>query len=145
MKTKTKVIIGVLVTIGLVAILGIVGLVSAWEYASAKFSDPEIRKKNDQGITDGIAFGKTTDQNGCLEKGFTLEEKDTSFDLSNHYFLEKCLKTSRPTPNFCDGVPFFSGGKWEDEECKKIGRETVACGLAMYEKRDYCRSSDAKK
>ena len=140
MKTKTKIIVGVLATGGLMAIMAIIGIVSLWEYAGAKFRSPEIRRINDKGIADGIAFGKITDQNGCLEKGFTLEEKNNAFDLSNNYFLEKCFITSRPTPNFCAGVPFFSGGKWEENECKKIGRDNDACQAAMTAKRIYCRS-----
>lgn len=145
MKTKTKIIIGALISVGLMVILAIVGIVSLWEYAEAKFRSPEIRKINDQGIADGIAFGKTTDQNGCMEKGFTLKEKDTGFDLSNDYFLDNCLKTSRKTPNFCDGVPTISGGRWEREECKRIGRDVDSCFWVMHEKHIYCRSSDAKK
>ncbi|HEY0461394.1 MAG TPA: hypothetical protein VGC97_19825 [Pyrinomonadaceae bacterium] len=144
MKTKTKIIGVVLAAGGLTAILAVVGVVSLWEYAGAKLRSPEIRKINDKGIADGIAFGKNTDQNGCLEKGFTLEEKNNSFDLSNDYFLEKCLIASRPTPNFCTGVPFVSGGRWEENECQKIGRDTAQCLAAMSAKRNYCRSDDKK-
>ena len=145
MKTKTKIIFGGLVTIGLVAILAIVGLGYLWEYLGTQLRSPEIRAKNDKGIADGIAFGKTTDQNGCIEKGFLLKPKDSIYDLSKDYFLENCLKESRRVPNFCDGVPVISGGNWEIEECKRIGRNTYECFWVMDEKHIYCRSADAKK
>lgn len=141
---KTKIIIGVLITIGLAVIMAIAGVVVLWNYIGNRLQSPEVRQKNDKGIADGIAFGKTTDQNGCLEKGFLLQDKEDSFDLSNTYFLEKCLISSQPTPNFCDGVPFFSGGNWEADECKKLGRENKACDAAMFAKRDFCRSNNIK-
>ncbi len=145
MKTRSKVIIGGAGALGLGVILAMIGVVGLWNYIGAKLQSPEIRQKNDKGKADGIAFGKTTDQNGCMEKGFLLQSTDDSFDLSNRYFLEKCLITSQPTANFCEGVPLISSGKWEMSECKKIGRENESCGAAMFRKLDYCRSSYAKK
>ncbi len=145
MKTKTKIIFGSIAALGVIVIAGIIGLSILWNYTTSKLESPEYRQKNDQGMADGIAFGRTTDQNGCLEKGFSLEAKDSSFDLSNGYFVEKCLTVSRPTPDFCEGVPLISGGNWEENECKKIGRDNEQCNLVMDWKKYYCRSSDAKK
>jgi hypothetical protein len=105
-------------------------------------------KKLEQARIDGREFGKTADQNGCIEKGFLLKETNRYL---NEAFVEDCLKSSKPIPDFCDGVPIgFSNYKWEvenweDEQCKKVGHNTKSCISAFNVKRWFCRTSNGDK
>ena len=93
----------------------------------------------DQANLDGREFGKTTDHNGCMEKGFTL----TNDIIRKWTFTEGCLRTSRPTPDFCQGVPYHTP-EWADEQCKNVGDNKVSCGQAFYGKQIFCRSERGK-
>ena len=69
------IVIGVILTIGLV-VGGFYGFVFLTEQARKKYD-----QKVEQAKVDGREFGKTTDQNGCLEKGFLRDEPEY---LSEH-------------------------------------------------------------
>ena len=112
-------------------------------YAKGNFCD---QKKVEQAEVNGREFGKTTDQNGCLEKGFLTEEYLASG------FVKGCLKSSKPIPDFCDGVPlgYDSGNakdisKWLDERCKKVGHNERSCLDTFIVKRDFCTESNGDK
>ena len=143
MKKGTKVVIGVVITVLLIIGLVIGGLVGGFFYLDYKLS--EFRQENKQGEVDGREFGKTTDQNGCMEKGFTLSLPNNSYDLSNVSFINGCLKSSRPTPDFCEGVPFLLNRKWFDEQCQKVGHNTDSCKVAFIAKRNFCMESKGNK
>ncbi len=136
MKTKTKIIIGSLLAVFL--LVGVV-VVGGFAYLFYRFDDPEVRAKINKAKADGAAFGQTTDQNGCMEKGFTLAPATESFDVSNEYFVKACLHASRPTANFCDGVPLLFDRKWFDDQCDRVGHNTEQCTVAFLAKRDFCR------
>lgn len=133
------IVIGVVMTIGLV-VGGFFGFV---------FLTEQARKKHDQKVeqarVDGREFGKTTDQNGCMEKGFLTEEYLVSG------FVGECLKSSKPIPDFCDGVPGYAFGKWEEGEkwvnegCKKVGHNSRSCRDTFNAKRGFCRTSNGDK
>ena len=119
MKKGTKIVIGVVMTVFLIIGLVLGGLVGGFFYFDHKFN--EFKPRNEQAEVDGIEFGKTTDQNGCMEKGFTIPISDDRFDFYNNRFINGCLSSSRPIPDFCEGVPFRFNSKWFDEQCQKAG------------------------
>lgn len=139
MRTRTKVIIGSAAAVLLIGILGVAGIVGGSYYLVRKLDDPELVKKKEAAKRDGAEFGKTTDQNGCMERAYSLEIPKDSFDLSNDYFIKACLKSSRPTASFCDGVPLMLDRDWFKNQCSAVGQNTDACIDAFRAKRDFCR------
>ena len=139
MKTGTKIVIGVVITFLLIIGLlvgGFFGFVFLTEQARKKHN-----QKVEQAKVDGSEFGKTTDHNGCMEKGFLrdADAKGESFYLGVA-FVGECLKSSKPIPDFCAGVPLnasVSGG-WFDEQCKKVGHNTDSCFRAFVAKSSFC-------
>ncbi len=143
MKKGTKIVIGVVITLLLLIGLVVAGLVGGWVYLGQKLS--EFKQKDEQAEIDGREFGKTTDQNGCLEKSFTLEQPKSSYDMSNSHFVKECFKSSRPIPNFCDGSTPLLFRKWVDEQCEKVPHSYESCARTMLVKRDYCMAEKSKK
>ncbi len=139
MKTRTKIIIGTAIAVLLLGFLGVGGIVGGAYYIFGRLDDPELVKKKEAAKHDGTEYGKTTDQNGCMEKAYALEIPKDSFDLSNDYFIKACLKSSRPTANFCDGVPLMLDRDWFKNQCSTVGHNTDACIDAFRAKRDFCR------
>jgi hypothetical protein len=139
MKTWTKVLVGSLAGVVLLGVVAIAALVGGVYYVYQKVDNPELRKKTDAAKTAGMEFAKNTDQNGCMEKAYTLEVPADTFDMSNHYFAKSCLKASRVTPNFCDGVPVAFDREWFNKQCDVPGRPREACVVAYTAKRDFCR------
>ena len=104
----------------------------------------------DKSIKDGKEFGQTTDNLGCQTKIVSmikpLGNTDINEMLKVQYFFDSCLETSRPTPNFCDGVanPFgdiLNDDKAKDAECEKIGlKGSIPCRQIIEKKLDFCMS-----
>lgn len=90
--------------------------------------------RNDQTNLEGRKFGKKTDQNGCMEKGFTFPGDS----LRKSFFMFGCLRTSRPTPDFCQGVPGYDD-KWAGEQCEKAGDNKDSCVWVFKAKQSFCR------
>lgn len=142
MKTSTKVIIGSVGAVLLIGLVGVVGIIGGSYYVFRKIDDPELVKKRESAKRVGAEFGKSTDQDGCMEKAYILDPPKDSFDLSNHYFVKACLKSSRPTANFCAGVPLMLDRDWFKTQCSTVGHNTDACIDAFTAKRDFCRLDD---
>ena len=137
MKTRTKVIIGIVSGVLILGLIAVGVIVGVSYYVLQRIDNPELVKKHEAAKKDGTEFGKTTDQNGCMEKGFTLPPPSDSFDTSNHYFVKACLRSSRPTANFCDGVPFLLDRDWFAKQCSGFDNNT-ACIEAFTAKKDFC-------
>ena len=144
MKTRTKIILGVSLALVLCGAAAIIIIGGAAVYFSREINLPERVEKMKKAKTDGIEFAKTTDQNGCMEKGFSLKPAADSFDISNVTFVKECLNASRPTANFCDGVPFMLKRDWFEDQCRTFGENNDSCVTAFIAKRDYCQM-DGKK
>ena len=139
METKTKVIVGVgTILVLIVVAIGVV--IGGFYLVTQKFREPVLREKLDKAIADGKAFGKTTDNAGCMKKGLTLPTPTDTFDLSDEEFDQACLDASSPPTDFCTGVDFNFGGTWPDDQCDKLGNKTHACYAAYREKLDFCRA-----
>jgi hypothetical protein len=139
MKTITKVLLGAGAAVLLIGFVAVAGLVGGTYYLFKKIDDPALVQKRQAADVSGAEFGKTTDQSGCMEKAYSLPVPDSSFDMSNHHFTKACLKASRATPQFCDGVPLMLKRDWFTDECKAVGHNTDACIDAFTVKRDFCR------
>jgi hypothetical protein len=148
MKTGTKIVIGVVITILLLIVSAIVLVVGGF-FGLVFIVDQGYKKSNqriEQAKADGREFGKTTDQNGCMEKGFLRDAKAKGESFySGVGFVEECLKSSEPISDFCDGVPFDASVTWNNEQCKKIGHSTESCFRAFVAKRGFCNGKKTEQ
>lgn len=143
MKTGTTFVVGIVCGL-VITIFLIVGLVVGGFFGLVFLVDQGYKKHNqkvEQAKVDGREFGKTTDHNGCMEKTFLRDEPGESF-YSGVAFVEECLKSSKPSPNFCDSVPLDSSVQWNREQCQKVGHNTDSCFHAFVAKGNFC---DQKK
>jgi hypothetical protein len=128
----TKRIIVALVIVALVTMVTLVIAIASW-FRTGKTSSQRIEAR----IQDGIEFGKTTNQQGCIDEGLKRGARMAIFDFDdqadNENFVLGCLKSSAASPGFCDGVP--SGVKnifvdWTKKKCEKINvTEPVCTGI----------------
>lgn len=128
----TKRIIVALAMITLVGIVAVVFAIAAW-FKTGKQSSPRMEAK----MQDGVEFGKTTNQQGCIDEGLKRGSRMALLDWDdqgdNEDFVLGCLKSSAPSPGFCDGVP--SGVKnifvdWTKKKCEKINMiEPICTGI----------------
>lgn len=142
MKTWLPIILGF---VGGVAVTGlvVVGLiVGGLLYIQKAGADSD--KAHQMARDAGAAFGRGTDQEGCISRTLDLEESFVGpYDAPA--FVSACLSESRETPNFCDGVPSArSDYNWPKETCVRIGRDTKQCEAAYYEKKYFCEKRNKK-
>jgi len=137
MTTKGKIFIGCGVAI-LIPVLAIIGFIF---YI---YSDKEYLAQHDAVTLEGKEFGKTTDQNGCIKRGLSWlgEVKNPSLKqvTLNGRFVNECLRSSKPSPNFCNGVPNMLDREWKKEQCSLVGRDDLTCDVVFDEKKSYCAS-----
>lgn len=149
MKKGTKIVIGAIIAIILLIVLTIwlfVGGFFTFVYFTDK-AQKRAMEKREQAEFDGREFGKTTDQNGCMEKGFSFPPPEHYFaNMNISGFVSECLKSSRPVPNFCDGVPTYNDTSEERDKWKeKLEREKCPeypnnepCSQTIYGKQSFC-------
>jgi hypothetical protein len=143
MTKNTKIFLGVgcgvLLVIGLVIVIGAFIAMRTW--------GPQFLEATTRADTAGREFGKTTDHQGCMKEGMQRSKSTTLLDIGAgmelSVFVDACLKVSRETANFCDGVPsMFSleANDWGAAECKKAGidPEKTGCVHIMKRKHQFC-------
>ncbi|HXI22414.1 MAG TPA: hypothetical protein VNG71_00960 [Pyrinomonadaceae bacterium] len=126
----TKRIILALLIVGGIVIIAIVVTIASWLTGSSKKASQQSAAK----MQEGAVFGKTTNQQGCIDEGLTRGFKLGVFDFeaqgANEDFVLGCLPASASSPGFCDGVP--SGVKnifvdWTKAKCEKIEMPGTIC------------------
>ena len=140
MNTSTKVVLGIAGGVVIAGLVVVVLLVGGFLYVDKTMKDAYVAQEKVRAA--GTAFGKTTDQAGCIQKTIDLDDPSDAFD---YLFISHCLEESRPTPNFCDGVPPpLSASNWEVQECRRIGRDTPHCHSAYTGKMFFCEKRNKK-
>lgn len=134
----------ILIVVGILGFLAI-ACVGGFTYISYKFIDHEGITRN---MDEGEVFGKTTDNLGCQTKVLEMIKplKGTEINelMKAEYFFKGCLNTSRPTTNFCDGLPtayadIMNQHKGKDAECARLGLAgSSTCRQMIDEKLDFC-------
>ena len=99
-------------------------------------------------MDEGETYGKTTDNTGCqtkvLEMIKPLDGTEINELVKAEYFFKGCLEKSRPTANFCDGLPnayadIMNQHRGKDAECARLGMTgSNACRQVIDEKLDFC-------
>jgi hypothetical protein len=142
---KVVLIVGVVIV---VLIAGVAGLgVYVW-----KKHGPALVETGKQGMEEGRAFGEGTDNQGCVDEGVARERKAVGFGelMKSGIFLRSCLDASRPTPNFCDGVPgalqFVKTAEWRKAQCDKYGfGQDQQCQQLFQQVQQFCEQQRARK
>jgi hypothetical protein len=136
MTGKSKIFIGCGVAI-LIPVFALIGLIVYIGF------DKEYMEQHNIVLEEGKNFGKTTDQNGCLQQGLLrmgLVSQPTITQLAlNGRFVNECLRTSKPSANFCKDVPKIIVRDWINHQCQLIGRkDDSVCYVVFDEKTTYC-------
>ena len=139
MNTKTKIIVASATGVFLIVILLIGIAAGGVYYLGYRLNEPELRAKLDRAWKEGEKFGKTTDQDGCMAKGLAFDDSPNIYDMSNADFDFACLRASRPSPNFCDGVELKFSGNWPEDQCRVGMKNREACVTAYESKLIVCR------
>jgi hypothetical protein len=130
MTKGVKIFMGIGCSFLLIGAVIAVGLVIGLNYleSSLEESTKEVE-------AEGREFGKATDNEGCINEGLRRSKSATILDfgsgMSSMVFVEACLKSSRPTPDFCVGVPSFwsmQDSEWKIAECRKAGLDEAKTG-----------------
>ena len=113
----------VLLTVAIVIVLLILAAIGAGVWWWTRNKDA-LRARAKAIATEGKDFGKTSDNQGCVDEVFNRYKKDPGFlsGIANQGFLIVCLKASRPTNWFCDNVPvgdFAKMQEWQGAQCKR--------------------------
>lgn len=99
---------------------------------------------------EGKSFGKAADNKGCVDETVSRYKKDPGVStlMNVSIFETACLRTSRPTPGFCDGVPketeFTRSAQWRISQCRDIGLEKDSyCQQLFAPVQKYCAHGPA--
>jgi heme exporter protein D len=107
----------------------------------------ELGRKVSEFQAKGAEFGKLTDQAGCMQEGFLRSRSTTASEIAetdlNTSFATACLRSSRPTVDFCKDIPTLDLDEWKNAQCQKAGPERAQPGcLKMLEaKIDFCAAT----
>jgi hypothetical protein len=109
--------------VAVVVILLVVGVVGAGVFWLMRNKDG-LRSRARAIVAEGKAFGKTTDNQGCVDEAVKRYKRDPGLlsAIANQGFLDGCLKVSQPTIGFCENIPlgdFAKMGKWRESQCKR--------------------------
>lgn len=147
MKTGLKI-----VSIGcgglLLLIIGVVVFIAVLLFSTV--NDPQFTAV----IEHGRAFGKTTDNQGCINEGLRRAEKlrtvspDSIEFWAESAWTGSCLETSAENKGFCEGVPTMSEEfrnalkekAYEEQMCRKtrFGQFDVNCKSVYLSKQKHC-------
>ena len=114
-----------LIIVAVLLVLIVVGIVAAGAYWLSRNKDAWIAKGKAQ-VTEGKEAGRTTDNQGCVEKSVERYKAERGFysAIGTSIFMQTCLQSSRPTPGFCDDVPkqmeFTKTAQWRVEQCERF-------------------------
>jgi len=115
-----------LIIAGVLIVLVVVGVVLAGVYWWSTNKDALMAKAKAL-VEEGQEAGRQTDNQGCVDQAITRYKADRGFTsgISAGIFMESCLRSSSPTPGFCDEVPreteFIKNGKWQLAQCERVG------------------------
>ena len=134
---------GVIVAVILLFVTAVVGGYLYW----LKQNKGDLQAKQ----TEGLAFGKTTDDNGCWQEAVKRQKntKDFGASLKNNSFLLACLAAASNPPNFCDGVPLpgqmIDSITWTGQRCSQLDLSQTDCQGLLRTLQTYCSEYYSKK
>ena len=131
--------------IGCAAIVLIAGVLIAIGVRYVAKNKDKLMAQAGQVRADAQEFGRNATDSQCVAEGLSKYRVDASFtgQLKTRIWLDGCLEVSRPTPDFCSGVPlkseFMKTVSWRLEECGKLGFPNDSqCGNLLTAVQDHC-------
>jgi hypothetical protein len=108
--------------------------------------------RSDELSRQGLEYGKGKDNQACLDEALRryVPNQHPIDQMSNVSFVETCLIASKPTKDFCVGVPELSvlnqkpAMDWAEARCKVHGLEGQGCVRLFIGVISYCQASKAK-
>jgi hypothetical protein len=97
-----------------------------------------------QAQADGEAFGRSSDNAGCVTAGFDRYRAAPGMTgaITTRLYMGSCLRQSQPTPGFCADVPprneILKSGVWAGKECAAISAGDSHCSNLVAEIQEYC-------
>ncbi len=108
---------------------------------------PELIEKSKQTIAEGEEFGRATDNQGCLTESLKRYKHNPGMGtaISVELFLTSCLRASKDTPGFCDGVPkpteLMNSIAWRINKCTAEGMANdTYCQQIFGQVQTFCES-----
>ena len=115
----------VLLIVVVVIVVLVLGCIGAGVYYVSRNKDAWLARGKAV-ASEGRDFGRSSDNQGCVDESISRYKKEPGFGsaISNSIFMQSCLDSSRPTPNFCADVPkateFMKSAQWRVDQCRKI-------------------------
>ena len=115
----------ILLIVAVVIVVLVLGCIGAGIYYVSRNKDAWIARGKAV-ATEGRDFGRSSDNQGCVDESISRYKKEPGLGsvISNSIFMQSCLDSSRPTPNFCTDVPkateFMKSAQWRVDQCRKI-------------------------
>ncbi len=97
-----------------------------------------------QSQTEGLAFGKQTNDDGCWQVALRRQKqaRDYKASLQNDSFLLACLAAAANSPGFCQDVPkpleVIVSNTWANARCAKIDLGQNECRGLLRTLQTYC-------
>ena len=114
-----------LLIVAVVIVVLVLGCIGAAVYYVSRNKDAWLARGKAV-ASEGRNFGRSSDNQGCVDESISRYKKEPGFGsaISNSIFMQSCLDSSRPTPNFCTEVPkateFMKSAQWRVDQCRKI-------------------------
>jgi hypothetical protein len=144
MTNAAKIIITIAASLVVIAV-GVVGIgIFLWARHGRDLLDAGSKH-----YEQGVAFGRQTDEQGCLDEAITRYKANRGIagSLGAGIFVQSCWKRSRPTPGFCTAVPkpldVFRATRWQLERTRKAGIDNDLGGQIFVQMRNYCAEKPA--
>jgi len=139
-----------LLAVAIVAVLLVVGVVVGGVVWWSRNKD-KLMGRAKEVMTEGREFGRTTDNQGCVDETLVRYKKEPGFTsvISLSIFSRACLDASRPTPGFCNDVPkpteFIKSGQWSVEQCRRADLSSDSyCRQLFQPVQEFCQRGAGK-
>jgi hypothetical protein len=127
------------------AVLIIAGTVGLGAYLWSRHGRGLI-ENNERQHEQGLAFGRQTDESGCLNEAVARYKRNSGFTgaMPAALFVQACLRSSRPTAGFCDQVPkpfdVLRATPWKLEQSRRVGIDHPYGGQIFVLQQAHCES-----
>jgi hypothetical protein len=137
-----KVLLAVAIIVVLLIVGVVVGGVFWWSRNKGKLTEV---------MTEGRDYGRTTDNQGCVNESLSRYKKEPGLvsAISASLFTKSCLAASRPTSGFCTDVPkvteFMKSAEWRKSQCSRVDLSSDSyCPQLFQPVQEFCERGPRK-
>jgi hypothetical protein len=137
-----KALIAVAIIVVLLVVGVVVGGVIWWSRNKSKLTGV---------MTEGREYGRTTDNQGCINESLSRYKKEPGLGsaISANLFTKTCLAASRPTSGFCTDVPkiteFMKSAEWRKSQCSSVDLSSDSyCPQLFQPVQEFCERGPRK-